>query len=129
MPRPALVLAMVVLAVAARPSAPAAQQCLLGIPLCCADDAQCDDGDPCNGPEVCDVLTGTCAVGTPPADPVPCDDADACTTGDRCIAGVCTGDPVVCAAIDQCHAAGVCVPTTGLCTSPPSADGMPCDDG
>src|SRR5215813_10670272 len=101
----------------------------------CATDADCSDGDACNGIEVCNLGTGTCQPGTPvvctaldqchvagtcdpatgicsdPAavDGTACDDTDACTQTDACLAGVCTGtNPVVCTALDQCHVAGVC---------------------
>jgi hypothetical protein len=37
-------------------------------------------------------------------------------------------NPVVCAAPDQCHEAGVCNPETGVCSAPPAADGIACDD-
>ena len=36
---------------------------------------------------------------------------------------------VVCAAIDQCHSAGSCAPSTGLCSTPPAADGVTCSLG
>ncbi len=46
---------------------------------CCARDADCTDGDACNGPEVCVLATHACAAGAPPV----CDDGNRCTT-DRC---------------------------------------------
>jgi hypothetical protein len=59
-----------------------------------------------------------------------CNDGNACTMTDTCRAGVCTGaNPVVCAAADQCHGAGVCNPTTGMCSAPNAPDGTACDDG
>ena len=83
----------------------------------------------------CD-LAETCAGGiaTCPADATrpngtTCDDGSACTTADRCTAGVCGGTSLVCTASDQCHAAGVCNPATGTCSNPPVADGTTCSDG
>ena len=120
----------------------------------CTTDADCSDGDACNGIEVCNL--GTCEPGTPvvctaldqchvagvcdpatgicsdPAavDGTACDDADACTQTDTCQAGVCTGaNPVVCTASDQCHVAGTCDPATGTCSNPAATDGTTCDDG
>ncbi len=46
----------------------------------CTEDADCDDGDECNGLEVC--AEGRCAAGTP----LECDDGDVCTA-DSCIPG------------------------------------------
>lgn len=45
-----------------------------------ADDSQCDDGNVCNGTETCDVTTGGCLPGTPPA----------CLGGDGCCPVGCT---------------------------------------
>src|SRR5438094_9441323 len=41
----------------------------------------------------------------------------------------CGRTAVVCNAADQCHAAGVCDPATGACSSSMKRDGTPCDDG
>ena len=173
----------------------------------CETSAQCDDANPCNGTETCNLTTFTCTVGTPVdctslndacnigvcnatsgacetqprADGTSCTDGDACTVTDTCTAGtcipgpsttcndtnVCTADtcdsgtgqcvfspvagscndgnactlvdscqgglcvgssPVVCTALDQCHDAGACIPTTGVCSNPPKADGATCTD-
>jgi len=52
------------------------------------DDGLCDDGDPCNGSERCDVAAG-CRPGPPPT----CNDADVCTI-DSCMVGVgCVYEP------------------------------------
>ena len=64
------------------------------------EGTSCDDGNPCNGNEVCDGA-GHCMQGT----------------------------PVICQPSDQCHAAGVCDPSTGQCSNPPKTDGTPCNDG
>jgi len=59
-----------------------------------------------------------------------CDDGDACTRWDTCLAGTCLGaHPVVCAAADDCHDAGECNPATGTCSNPEKVDGIACDDG
>ena len=92
----------------------------------CTEDAACDDGDPCMV-NICSE-DGVCAVAQAD-DGTSCDDGDACTQADTCQAGVCTGaDPVVCEASDQCHGAGVCDPTTGMCSDPALEDGTACDD-
>lgn len=52
-------------------------RCVAGtcLPDSCSTAADCQDGDLCNGDEVCDVSTG-CAVAPAPTD---CDDLDDCT--------------------------------------------------
>jgi hypothetical protein len=45
----------------------------------CAQDSDCDDGNPCTGVESCSPSTQTCQAGTPPT----CDDGDDCTE-DEC---------------------------------------------
>lgn len=45
----------------------------------CSVDAECDDGDRCNGAEQCNVATGQCVSGST----LSCDDLDNCTT-DTC---------------------------------------------
>ncbi|GMV40339.1 MAG: hypothetical protein AMXMBFR64_20550 [Myxococcales bacterium] len=47
-------------------------------------------GDPCTL-DVCNPATGACGI--PAADSTPCDDGDACTTADVCVAQVCGGTP------------------------------------
>jgi len=93
------------------------------------DPVACEARDACHLPGLCDPATGTCT--NPPAtDGTGCDDGDACTRTDRCVAGVCTGgNPVTCMAQDACHVAGRCDPATGTCTNPPATDGTGCDDG
>ena len=71
----------------------------------------CDDGDACNGLELCDQVNScVCVAGTPKD----CDDADACTT-DSCdaVSGDCVHTP-----IPNCG---------GPCYGQP--DGTVCDDG
>lgn len=57
-----------------------------------------------------------------------CDDDLACTTDDRCEAGVCVGDAVVCEPKDDCHIAGVCNPSNGLCSDPTKNNNTGCND-
>ena len=99
----------------------------LDSPLNCgACGVACDDGNPCTA-DSCGA-GGVCQH-TPVADGIACNDGNACTQVDRCVAGACTGSsPVICGAADQCHAAGVCNPATGACSSLAVADGTPCND-
>jgi hypothetical protein len=66
----------------------------------CRSDAECDDRVVCNGAETCDLATGTCQSGAPPA----CGDGNVCTD-------------------DLCDEAA------GGCINPPFADGTSCEDG
>lgn len=83
----------------------------------------CDAGDS-EGTQCCSAQC------TAIAEAASCDDGDACTQVDTCLAGVCTGaDPVVCTALDQCHSVGICDTETGLCPDPLADNGTVCDDG
>jgi hypothetical protein len=86
-----------------------------GTPLNCADP------NPCTG-DSCDAKTGSC-VHLPSA--ATCDDGSACTAGDTCAAGACTGAQVACDDGNNCTS-DACDAQTG-CTTAPSA-GI-CDDG
>ena len=121
-----------------------------------ADGTTCNDGNPCTQTDTCQ--SGTCTGSNPvvctaqdqchaagvcspgkgrwtcsnPAVPdgTPCNDGNACTQTDVCLAGLCTGEsPVTCVALDTCHAAGTCDPASGTCSSPGLPDGAPCNDG
>eukprot|EP01065_Artemidia_motanka_P042695 TRINITY_DN5771_c0_g3_i2.p1 TRINITY_DN5771_c0_g3~~TRINITY_DN5771_c0_g3_i2.p1 ORF type:complete len:4752 (+),score=1264.50 TRINITY_DN5771_c0_g3_i2:1602-15857(+) len=85
----------------------------------------------CHDPGTCDTVTGVCSTPFRP-DGSACDDRDATTMGDKCVAGLCTGSRkcqgVVCNA-DQCHTAAPCVAESGLCPDVAKADGTPCNDG
>jgi streptogramin lyase len=120
-----------------------------------AEGTGCDDGNKCTQTDTCQAgvctgtspvtcvasdachVAGTCVPATgactnpPAADGTTCDDQNACTRGDSCVAGTCVGSSsVVCTAPDGCHTAGTCDPATGLCAGQsPVADGTACDDG
>ena len=109
------------------------------------DGAPCSDGDPCTmgdrcsgdvcvpGPaKSCDdsnpCTTASCdAQGTCVHEPqdASCDDGDACTVGEVCLAGECAGLSLDCDDGDPCTDDG-CDPATG-CTHAENA--APCDDG
>jgi hypothetical protein len=59
-------------------------------------------------------------------DDQPCDDADACTTGDFCTAGACVGTAISCPDDGNACTDDVCVSATGACGVPRSGT---CDDG
>jgi hypothetical protein len=88
----------------------------------------CSAVDDCHLPGICIPATGLCSNPLAP-DASPCNDGDACTQTDGCVAGLCTGaNPVVCTALDQCHVAGTCNTVTGVCSNPNATDGTGCDD-
>jgi len=87
-------------------------------PIACGGADACHDA-------VCNPSTGTCSNPNK-ANGTPCGTGCAAT----CQAGACTaGGSVTCSPLDQCHAAGVCNPTTGVCSNPPVANGTACNDG
>lgn len=109
----------------------------------CVTDADCDDGDACNGAETC--MSGTCqsgvsvdcddddactadtcdpATGTCAHDPISCDDGDACTVDSCDPASGCVNEPVNCDDGDACTTDS-CDPSTGSCVNDP----ISCDDG
>jgi len=89
--------------------------CAGGAPLACGD------GNPCTD-DLCDPLTGC----EHPPNQLPCDDENACTTGDTCAGGGCVGGaPLVCGDSNLCTD-DLCHTLTG-CEYPPNQ--LPCDDG
>ncbi|MBK7952180.1 MAG: hypothetical protein IPK00_26355 [Deltaproteobacteria bacterium] len=83
--------------------------------------------------EQCDAGAsgGSCCTSTCQFRPsgTTCNDGNACTQVDACQAGICLGSsPVVCTAADACRVAGVCNPTTGVCSQPAKPNGAACDD-
>lgn len=65
-----------------------AQDCFDSLGTACTDDGNECTLDQCNG-------AGACVHPAQP-DETPCDDANACTSGDQCIGGVCVGTPGTC---------------------------------
>jgi RHS repeat-associated protein len=85
--------------------------------------------DQCHDPGACDPSTGQCS-NPAKTNGTSCNDGNACTQIDQCEGGLCVGSsPVACAALDQCHVAGSCDPSSGLCSNPPVAEGIACEDG
>jgi hypothetical protein len=60
-------------------------------------------------------------------DAVPCDDGNACTTDDACLAGECAGNPVECTEDEDPCTTVACQPDSG-CSAVPLT-GASCDDG
>jgi hypothetical protein len=88
----------------------------------------CTAMDACHDVGVCSPMTGKCTNPTK-MDGTMCDDGNACTQTDICLAGVCTGlTPLSCPAMDACHALGACDPKAG-CVNPAFPDGTPCPGG
>jgi hypothetical protein len=82
----------------------------------------CDDGNPCNGVEVCDPFGG-CGPGAPLA----CDDHDACNGVETCssASGCMLGVPLHCDDANVCNGVETCNPQAGCVPGTPLA----CDDG
>jgi hypothetical protein len=56
-----------------------------------------------------------------------CDDKNACTRNDTCVAGQCVGaNPVVCPAQRPCHLPSTCNPANGICSDANAPDGTSC---
>jgi len=77
------------------PEVPGLRDVLLGLslepkpddPACfqpCATNADCDDGNVCNGVETCDPTTKTCVPGTPCNDGNPCNGVEICDQLNGC---------------------------------------------
>jgi hypothetical protein len=87
------------------------------------DTDVCDDGNPCTK-DTCNAKLGCQFFALTD---VPCEDGDGCTTGDKCLFGVCTGEGKSCTdgnpcTQDNCDLAGDCTHTA-------SFDGQKCSDG
>ncbi|MFQ5479465.1 MAG: hypothetical protein ACE5E4_12725, partial [Candidatus Binatia bacterium] len=85
----------------------------------------CTASDQCHAVGVCDPASGLCSDPLQP-DATACDDGDACTTSDVCLAGVCIGGSA-----PNCDDGNVCTddscdPATGCVNTNNTA---PCDDG
>src|SRR5262249_33910443 len=87
----------------------------------CTTNADCSDGNACNGVENC--VSGACVPGTP----LSCDDGNACNGVETCnpTTGCVPGTPLSCNDGNVCNGVETCNPTTGcVAGTPPS-----CDDG
>ncbi len=96
----------------------------------CLQDADCAMmNDACNA-GFCDLNVLKCAKQAMP-DGVQCDDANLCTDGDVCTAGVCGGADKDCSALNTTCGTGACNAMSGMCETQPDAkkDGVACDDG
>ena len=79
---------------------------------------------PCDVAETCTGTSPTCPANGFQPDNTPCNDANACTTGDHCIAGACTSSGVtVCDPCEVCTPAGGCVLPTAPGCQPSLAGG------
>jgi len=119
----------------------------------CQTDADCSDGDLCNGEEVCEE--SKCHAGTPLVctlpdsaqqcreygclpdsgcgwadlpDYSPCEDGDPCTDPDLCKGGECYVTPRVCPPGGPCAVAS-CDASAGGCVNAPLPDGTSCEAG
>jgi len=115
-----------------RPSRRGSDTCTVDLTVSAPACAEPRPGDPCHG-ETC--VAGACVEGTPGG----CDDGDACTTGDRCVAGRCTGRLRSCvdgfACTEDACVAGACRHTpldarcdTGECAIAACRPGAPGSD-
>jgi hypothetical protein len=84
-----------------------------GTPDSCSVDADCSDGDACNGIEQCEA--NRCNAGTA----MNCNDSVSCTV-DSCVSGACNHqlDDTRCASGQSCSATG-CVASTPTCSESP----------
>ncbi len=98
------------------------------VPPPCVSPVECADGNPCTDD---DCVGSVC---THVANTAGCDDGDACTLGDVCSGGVCTGSvqPGCCSFDCDCDDGNSCTQDTcssGLCDNTTLPDNDPCDDG
>jgi hypothetical protein len=110
------------------------EKCLAGevftngkcLPTGCSQDIHCDDGEYCNGVEICDSKAG-CARGTAPA----CNDAVDCTV-DTCNEDLdaCqhVPDDKLCASTEVCDPVRNCVPRHECQTDADCPSGMICQN-
>jgi len=97
----------------------AGRRCTDPAPCACTNNAQCDDGQFCNGAETCNLATGACDPGTPPM----------CPGSTDCRNGVC--DPTLMPG-DAGNLAGRCIvsnkPDGLACTTNGEVGGPPCNN-
>src|SRR4029079_4633009 len=107
------------------------------IGLTCTTGSQCASGFCANG-VCCDTactnqcqacnLTGSVGTCSNKTAGTTCNDSNACTTGETCQAGACTGGTTVTCTTDQCHTIGACVPATGCPAPVNKTNGTTCND-
>jgi len=93
---------------------PAACDCAdCGAPAICVIDSDCDDGNACNGAEVC--TGGVCAAGVE----LVCDNGNACDGAESCNPqiGCVAGTPMQCDDGDVCNGQETCDPSFGCLLS------------
>lgn len=116
----------------------------------CNDSSDCTTNETCSGadagcvgtlanlcmsPPVCHSMAGVCQADGgmctyTPLNSGPCDDMNACTTGDTCASGMCTGTTTPCPDnnTNVCLSmAGACERASGMCRYTPLITG-PCSD-
>ncbi len=91
------------------------------------DPVVCRPLDQCHVAGTCDPLTGTCSNPNAP-NGVSCNDTNACTTGDTCQAGACTGGTTVSCTTDNPCLSASCDPVRG-CVTTPKGRGEACGNG
>ncbi len=124
----------------------------------CVSDADCDDGQFCNGAESCNESVGDCLAGVPPVCPgsttciegfcdpssnggsggcttgprpdgTPCPDESACTVLEECFGGQCIFAPVDCPEDDEfCNGYEICDSAAGCVLVPACAQDEICDE-
>tara|TARA_B100000579_G_scaffold364308_1_gene323234 strand:- start:752 stop:2821 length:2070 start_codon:yes stop_codon:yes gene_type:complete len=86
------------------------------------DAIECNDGNPCTD-DFCNPATGICQTSN---NTNACDDKNACTSGDTCSGGSCSGPLVDCNDNNDCTQDS-CNPTSGCLNE--ALSGTDCDDG
>ena len=94
-------------------------KCLPGPDTSCADSNVCTTDN-------CNPLNGKCLWS---ANTLPCDDGNACTTGDACANGGCTAGKLLDCNDNNLCTTDSCDAKTGKCVNSAAADGGACEDG
>ncbi len=94
-----------------------------------ASPVVCTASDQCHVAGSCDPTSGACSNPAAP-DGTTCDDHNACTAGDSCQSGSCSGGAtVMCPPGDECNTPAACSTATGCGSVTPKPDGTPCSNG